>query len=282
MDGFADLHVHTRHSDGSLTVEEVLSLARERGMRAIAVSDHDDVGGVEAAVEAGPRHGVEVVAAVEISVTERTHEYHVLGYGIDPREPALLALLARGRAARRATEREMVARLPEVGIAITAEEVASYRHDPARGGWPLLNLLLDRGHVRDIAQYFSIFGPGRPGYAAYRGCTLAEAIAAIRGAGGVAVLAHPGHYWRLSADAALSDEETERFVAAGIEGIEAHAIVHTAEETDRWTAFGRARGLVVTGGSDCHGRRLGGQPRLGKIKVGYDAVLALRERMPRR
>lgn len=282
MDGFADLHVHTQHSDGSLTVEEVLSLARERGMRAIAVSDHDDVGGVEAAVAAGPRFGVEVVAAVEISITERTHEYHVLGYGIDPRDPSLLALLARGRAARKATEREMVARLPEVGIPITADELASYRHDVARGGWPLLNLLLDRGHVRDIAQYFSIFGPGRPGYAEYRGCTLAEAIAAIRGAGGVAVLAHPGHYWRLSAEAGLSDEDAERFVAAGIEGIEAHAIVHTAEETERWTAFARARGLLVTGGSDCHGRRLGGQPRLGKIKVGYDAVLALRERLPRR
>ena len=281
MDGFADLHVHTQHSDGSLTVEEVLVLARERGMRAIAVSDHDTVAGVESAIELGPRHGVEVVPAVEVSVTERSHEYHVLGYGIDPREPVLLALLARGRDARKDTERALVANLPAVGIDVTSEDLLAYRHDPARGGWPLLNLLMDRGHVRDIAQYFSIFGPGKPGYAEYRGCTLAEAVAAIRGAGGLAVLAHPGHYWRLSPAAGLSEQDAERFVAAGIQGIEAHAVVHTPEETERWTAFARARGLLVTGGSDCHGRRMGAEPRLGKIKVGYDAVLALRERLPR-
>ncbi len=281
MDGFADLHVHTRHSDGSLTVEEVLALARERGMRAIAVSDHDTVAGVEAAVELAPRYGVEVLSAVEVSVTERSHEYHVLGYGIDPREPGLPALLARCRDARKATEGALVANLPAAGIAVTADDLAAYRHDPARGGWPLLNLLIDRGHVRDLAHYFSIFGPGRAAYAEYRGCTLSEAVAAIRGAGGLAVLAHPGHYWRLSPAAGLSEQDAERFVAAGIVGIEAHAVVHTPEETERWTAFALARGLLVTGGSDCHGRRMGGEPRLGKIRVGYDAVLALRERLPR-
>ncbi len=281
MDGFADLHIHTQHSDGSLTVEEVLALARERGLRAIAVSDHDTVAGVEEAVELAPRHGVEVVPAVEISVTERSHEYHVLGYGIDPRDPALVALLARGREARKATEADLVANLPSVGIAVTSEDLAGYRHDPARGGWPLLNLLLDRGHVRDLAQYFSIFGPGKPAYAEYRGCTLAEAVAAIRGAGGLAVLAHPGHYWRLSPAAGLSDEDSERFVDAGLQGIEAHAVVHTPEETSRWAGFAHSRGLLVTGGSDCHGRRLGAEPRLGKIRVGYEAVVALRERLPR-
>ncbi len=281
MDGFADLHVHTQHSDGSLTVEEVLALARERGLRAIAVSDHDTVGGVEAAVELGPRYGVEVLPAVEVSVTERTFEYHVLGYGIDPRNAALAALLARGREARDESGRGILANLPSVGIDVTREDLAAYRNDPSRGGWPLLNLLLDRGHIRDLAHYFELFGPGRPGYAEFRGCTLAEAVAAIRGAGGVAVLAHPGHYGRLSRAADLAEGEVERFVAAGIEGIEARAIIHTPAENERWTAFARSRGLLVTGGSDCHGRRLGAEPRLGKIRVGYDAVLALRERLPR-
>lgn len=281
MDGLADLHVHTRHSDGSLTVEEVLALARERGMRAIAVADHDTVDGVETAVELGPRFGVVVLPAVEVSVTERTYEYHVLGYGIDPRNGALAALLARGRDARQDAERAILSRFPSLGIDVTPADLAGYRNDPSRGGWPLLNLLLDRGHVRDLAHYFEIFGPGRPGYVEFRGCRLVEAVAAIRGAGGVAVLAHPGHHWRLAPAAGLSEEDVERFVAAGIEGVEAHAIVHTPEENERWTAFARSRGLLVTGGSDCHGRRLGAEPRLGKVHIGFDAVAALRERFAR-
>lgn len=281
MDGFADLHVHTRHSDGSLTVEEVLALARERGMRVIAVSDHDTVDGVAAAVELGPRFGVEVLPAVEVSVTERTFEYHVLGYGIDPRNAELEALLARGRAARREAESGILARFPSLGIDVTREDLAAYRNDPSRGGWPLLNLLLDRRHIRDLAHYFELFGPGRPGYAEFHGCSLAEAVAAIRGAGGVAVLAHPGHYGRLSRAAGLSEEDVQRFVGAGIEGVEALAIIHTPEENDRWTAFARSRGLLVTGGSDCHGRRLGAEPRLGRIRVGYEAVKELLARLPR-
>jgi hypothetical protein len=259
-----DLQSHSTYSDGSLAPAEVVARAAAAGVELLALSDHDTVDGVAEALEAARATGgaIRVVPATELSTIDGDHEdLHVLGYGIDHTEPAFLAALEGFRADRGARADRMADALEGCGLALDRAPLEARRAAGLPIGRPhLAQAAFDHpDNARRIAdEGLTDFGtlleayliPGAPAYRRRSTPTVAEAIAAIHAAGGVAVWAHP--FWDVDAPAEVVGA-IDRFVADGIDGVEAFYITHTREETLLVAEACAERDLLTTGSADFHG-----------------------------
>lgn len=242
-----DLHLHSTFSDGLLTPEDLVTRALALGLPAIAIADHDSVAAVAPALQAARDSGLAVVPAVELSASAHGRTVHMLGYFIDHLDPTLLARLAALRESRRSRAQRIVDALSAAGIAIdlTPSHPAGER-GAAIGRAHIARALIAAGHAHDMRDAFDRFlGEDAPYFASKEPLAPADAIAWIREAGGVAVLAHPG----------LNDIDdlVLSLVDAGIAGIEAFHGSHTEDTACRYAALAGRYGLIATGGSDFHG-----------------------------
>ncbi len=247
MPGRADLHCHTTASDGTFTPRALVEEARARGLAAIAVTDHDSIEGIDEAVAAGADNGVTVVPGVEISTDVESGEVHVLGYYVDVRRPSFLEVLRHQRESRMLRVHTMLAKLDRLGVHVEISDVLASAEEGASIGRPHVAAAMIRaGHVNSWDEAFSRYiGRQAPAYVPRSKLTPQEAVREIAAAGGVPVLAHPG----------LSNQDhlIPSLIAAGLMGIEAVYPDHTGDQKERYVRIAREHGLVVTGGSDCHG-----------------------------
>lgn len=254
--GKCDLHTHTRASDGMLPPSGNVKLAFEKGLAAVAITDHDTVSGIAEAAAAGREYGVTVVPGVEISTRAGGKEIHVLGYYIDTEQELLLSRLAQQRDTRLARNEAILDKLRDLGIAITLEQVTSGRGrelkpDESIGRPHIADELVRLGEAADMRDAFDRYlAEGAAAYVSPPRITPEEACRWIREAGGAAVLAHPGIY----GDDGLVRSIVEQGV---LQGIEVYHSDHGPEEHRRYLELAREFGLVVTGGSDFHGERQG-------------------------
>jgi 3',5'-nucleoside bisphosphate phosphatase len=270
----ADLHSHTLASDGTLDPEALVALAARRDVDVLAVTDHDTLAALPEATAAGDRHGLRVVAGVEISCLEGDREVHVLGLFVDPADPGLQDLLARSRAAREKASERVLERLAAVGAPVSREEVRRFATGDTLGRPHFARALVAKGHVASMAQAFKKYlGEGRPAHVFRPRPSVAEACAAIHGAGGVASLAHPGGKPGLLAQPAI-----EAMVESGLDALEVHHPAHDAKTRTRLLAWAARLGLGISGGSDYHGTGEGAEP--GVCFVDETAFLALEARRP--
>jgi len=251
-----DLHMHTTASDGLLVPRACVELASQRGLRGIAVTDHDTVAGVAEAVDAGGEHGVDVVPGVEISARGQAGDVHVLGLWVDPFDAAFAARLAANRDVRRGRNEAMLEALRRIGFDVRLEEaerIAAERRadgDVSVSRPHIAELLVRKGYVSTAREAFdSYLGEGASAYVAAERISPEEAIRWIREAGGVAVLAHPGLYRG-------ADELIAR-LGPMLDGIEAGHADHTDEQERSFRDTAARLGLAATAGSDFHGVRDG-------------------------
>jgi predicted metal-dependent phosphoesterase TrpH len=283
----ADLHVHTSASDGVNAPAEVVAMAVRAGLAAIGIADHDTTDGIDeaeqaaAAIAAGGGPSLEVLPAVEINTDEGPFEAHVLGYFIDRCHGGLRGLLSRQREMRLGRARRMVARLAEIGMPVEWERVATIAGRATLTRPHIAAALVERGHVRDVGEAMrGVLARGGAAYVARDKLTPQEAVLAIRAAGGVAVLAHPGTVGR--------DSLIDELVEVGLAGLEVRHPLHTPEQERRYQTMARRRHLVQTGGTDYHGfaegRTAAGYghgsfaARPGELWVGIEVVEELRRR----
>lgn len=264
-----DLHTHTTASDGKNSPSENVNLAHRRGLKAIAITDHDTVSGIEEAREKGQETGVEVIPGIEVSTLFQGQDVHVLGYFIDYQNSAFQDELAKLRETRQVRNLMMIERLNKLGIPITLEEVSQKQTNPAGNvGRPhMAEVLMDKGIVESMEEAFKQYlGKEGKAYVNPPRISPAEGIRLIRRYGGVPVLAHPGLYGL--------DESIEEFVQAGLLGIEVYHPDHSEAEVQRYEGLAKKLGLAVTGGSDYHGMRNGQvfHGDLGSQPVSYDMV----------
>jgi len=261
-----DLHTHTRFSDGVLSPEALVALALERGLDALAITDHDTVEALPAArAAAGAR--LELLTGIEISSAEGGQEFHVLGYGLDPDHRPLRERLERFRAERLSRAEAMVERLRALGVVVDRDEVVARAGEGVVGRPHLADALVRAGHADDVDDAFRRFlGNDGAAYVPRPAFRPDEAIELIRAAGGVSVLAHPGAH--------LPDRVIESLAARGLRGIEAWHPQHGGSTVRRYQALAARLGLLVTGGSDFHGpdRGMG----LGDLPVPWAALEALK------
>lgn len=265
-----DLQSHSTRSDGALTPREVVARAAAAGTRILALSDHDTVEGVAEALEAGREHGITVVPAVEISVLDGVYEdLHLLGYNVDHRSARLTEVLELCRADRGTRASRMADALEEVGWKVDRSELAAQRAAGGAVGRPHLaravashpdnaRRLADEelahpgatlGQIAD-AVLVAYLIPGRPAFRPRAAPTVEGAIEIIHEAGGLAVWAHP--FWDLDEDAEVLGA-IDRFAAAGLDGVEAFYITHTAHQTRLIVEHCTKLGLLTTGSADFHG-----------------------------
>ena len=253
---FVDLQVHTTASDGALPPAQVVQAAADAQLHAIAITDHDTVDGLDEALEAGDRHGVRIVAGVELSTHFEDDELHLLGLHLSNRE-AMRAALASFREQRIARAERIVATLNAHGIPVTMDAVLREAAEGAVGRPHIARAMLAGGWVREFREAFDKWiGWGRPAYMAKERFDVADAIRLVHDAGGLAVWAHPGD--------AATPKRIERLADLGLDAVEVLHPSHPPYLVQRLVEYVERAGLLPSGGSDWHGtqdgpRRLGGQ-----------------------
>jgi len=278
-----DLHTHSNYSDGSLSPRQLVELAKKRRLRAIALTDHDTVAGVAEALAAGKELSVEVVPGVEISAQYPPGTMHILGYCLHASHPELLGALTKLQQARAARNPKIIRRLQDLGLEITTTEVLHL--SSGQVGRPhIAKALVNKGYVSSIDEAFSRYlKKGAVAYVEKFRFPPKDAIAIIRRAGGIAVLAHPFTLGMEKPDE-LSHLVLE-LAEMGLEGIEVFYPDHTEEMAVIYEDVARSLGLVCTGGSDFHGD-FRDSSDLGNTILGedldYKILQNLRDRLPRR
>lgn len=247
-----DLHCHSTRSDGLLSPTDVVRRAAERGVDVLALTDHDEVAGLDEARAAALECGLALVEGSELSVTWRGSTVHVVALGIDPRNDALTQGLDAVRQGRDARAQRIGESLAQAGIDdafegalayVTSERLISRTH--------FARHLIDRGHARDMKDAFKRFlTAGKPGHVPHAWATLPEAVGWIHGAGGQAVIAHPGRYKLTNAE--LRALVTE-FRDLDGDALEVVSPSHTSAQYNQFAALARASGLKASCGTDFHG-----------------------------
>lgn len=246
-----DLHLHTTHSDGSLSPTEVVRLAHQAGVTALAITDHDITTGLAEAMATGLQFGIEIIPGVEISSIFGNSELHMLGYFLDDGDTELNERLTALRESRHRRNPQIIERLQTMGIEITYEEVRTLAGTDSVGRPHIARVLMEKGVVATAKEAFDQFlAEGRPAYVPRLLPSPAEAIRWIKAAKGLAVLAHPT--WIKPSEGTLSDL-VRQLKAEGLDGVEVHYSTHTARQTREYLGLANQLGLLVTGGSDFHG-----------------------------
>ncbi len=247
-----DFHCHSTVSDGTLPPGEVVRRAAERGVKVLALTDHDELGGLAEAAAVASEVGIRFVNGVEVSVNWGRHTLHIVGLGIDPTCAVLAEGLARIRGGRLDRARKMADSLAKAGIEGALEGSLPYADNPDMIGRAHFGrFLVDKGYAKNLQQVFKRYlTPGKPGYVAHEWATLTEAIEWIHAAGGLAVIAHPGRY---DMGRKTLRELVEIFQRLGGDGIEVATSNHTTDQMAGFARWAEQLGLYASQGSDFHG-----------------------------
>jgi 3',5'-nucleoside bisphosphate phosphatase len=271
----ADLHIHTTASDGCWSPERVVAEVKARSIDFFAVADHDTIASVPLAETLAHEAGLAFLRGVEVSTQLDGHLFHVLAYGFDLEASALTALLHENRARADRYNENIIRSLIAAGYPLDFDEYAAYEYDRTRGGWQVLNFLLDRGVCTSLRDYFdnlladlSVEYPSLP--------HPAEAVAAIRAADGVPILAHPGESLRHTS---VTEETLRPFLDAGIAGLECYSQYHDDATIRFCLEWCDRHDLLITGGSDCHGGFVGRELGVPVVDVAALRLGVLTERI---
>jgi hypothetical protein len=246
-----DLHTHSTASDGTLTPTQLVRTAAGLGVAALALTDHDTIAGTEEAMVAGRAHSVEVIPGIELSVEAGDQSMHILGLWVPPRAKGLVDALAYLRDRRRERNDLILARLKQLGLAVSGREVAVFSGDGAVGRPHIAQVLVGKGYVSSMSEAFSTYlGPRGSAYVPKVKLGPDQAIPLLKAEGATVVLAHPFLLgWTLS----QLEYQARALMALGLDGIEAYYTEHSAQQTQGYLRLADRLGLAVSGGSDFHG-----------------------------
>lgn len=268
---YADLHIHTNASDGLLSPEEIVKWAIIKKLRAIAITDHDTITGIEPAINSNDRPDkLEIIPGVELNTEFDGKEVHILGYFIDYKNSWFLDILDKIQNSRYHRAKKMVEKLQHLGIKISFERVEEISKGNSIGRPHIARAMVESGYVSDIPDAFDKYiGEGCPAYVERYKLTTREAIEVINKIKGIPVLAHPG---------LITDKNIINYILdLDIMGIEVFHPKHDSDMINYLFSLSKKRGLFITGGTDCHGYMQNGQPIMGNVSIDYNKVLELKK-----
>ena len=279
--GLVDLHIHTSASDGTFSPQEIVRIAKGKGLRAVSITDHDTIDGNEEAIKAGTEMGLEVVTGVEISVEWEGRPVHILGYYIDVENNVLRSTLKNLIAFREERNPQIIKRLNSLGVNISYEDVRIIAGDGTAIGRPhVAQVLVEKGYVKNGDEAFKKYlKRGGAAYVEKKRLTPREGIQLIKEASGIPVLAHPYNI------DGIKKKDLEhvmlQFKEMGIEGVEVFYPLHNSQQTLKLKTFAEKHGLYITGGTDFHGEQT---PDIqigsgfGSLKIPYELIIKMREK----
>lgn len=256
-----DLHVHSIYSDGCDTPAELVKLALSSGVKALALTDHDTTDGVEDFILACKEASLPGIVGVELSAHVSSGTLHILGLGFNPSDKPLMDALVRIRNSREERNHRILAKLNELGVPLTWEEVQGFAGDDVIGRPHFAQAIVARGLAASVAEVFERFlQKGAPAYADRLRLAPVECVELIRNAGGIPVVAHP-LTWEY--DTTVLERSLAELQEAGLLGLEAYHSSHDSGDVVELLRIAAKRGLLVTGGTDYHGFAVKPDVRLG-------------------
>jgi 3',5'-nucleoside bisphosphate phosphatase len=268
---FADLHLHTKYSDGTFSPEELVLQAQKGGLACIALTDHDTVEGCADTAKACAAVNMEFIPGTELTAEHNDIELHVLGYFLDIGNKKLLTEIAKYQAVRQDRIHQMVARINELGIPLQVESVFALANCKSPGRPHVARAMVKAGLIGSLDEAFERFlKKNRPAWVPKQKVSALEAIELIHQAGGLAVMAHPGLN--------RSDDMIPALVEAGLDGIECFHTKHSTAMSERYMEIADKHRLLITGGSDCHGFSKG-KPIIGTVRFPYNHVEKMKARV---
>jgi 3',5'-nucleoside bisphosphate phosphatase len=276
--GYVDLHLHTTASDGVMTPSAMVRYAKDKGLQAIAITDHDTIEGLEEGLSEGERIGFEVISGIEISADHSPGSMHLLGYFLEIHHPLLKSKLDYLQKARAERNPKIIQNLNRLGVRVSYEEVVKVSGGGQVGRPHFAQVLMEKGYVRTFQEAFDRFlKKGAPAYVDKVRFKSKEAISFIREAGGIPVLAHPK---TVALNSPSSFERILReLMEEGLKGIEIFYPEHTPPEIAQFKGMAERYGLLMTGGTDYHGiekEALDIGVGRGEMKLPYTIVEALK------
>ncbi len=266
----ADLHLHSVYSDGTFTPDQLAAIGRELGFVALALTDHDTVEGCSEMAQACNALGLQFIPGVELTTEFNNREIHVLGYFIDPTHTDLNDLLLTCQLARRERVKRIVHKLHQINVPLKGELVFEIAQCNSPGRPHIARALVRSGFASNYEEAFEKYlKKGRPAWVPKLKVGTAEAIELVHAAGGLAFLAHPG----------ISNVEDclDTLIRMGFDGIECFHSKHSPEQSERYTQVAISRGLLISGGSDCHGYNKD-KPLIGGVRLPMRYVNAIVDR----
>ncbi len=270
--GSVDLHIHTRHSDGANSTEEILDIAQRKGLSAISITDHDTLGAYPYALEEGKKRGIEVITGIELSCELNGKDIHILGYFIDHENQPLNKVLEKMRAARVERAEKMVKNLNDQGIDLRFETVLRFAGEGAIGRPHIATALLHEELVYSFREAFDKYiGYDCPAYEDKLQLSPSDVFNLIKSAGGVPILAHPG--------VTQVDDLLPELIEAGLAGLEVYHSEHSWPARRHYANICRKNHLLFTGGSDFHClTHRPNQVEVGDPELRYSLLHGLKER----
>ncbi len=268
--GRADLHTHTKASDGELSAQELLVKVKSKGLSVLAITDHDTIDGYTEALQHAEKMGIELIPGVELSTIWGKKEIHLLAYGFDPDHSALKQLLLMQRRARKLRMREIVKLLNKKGVDIEYDEVMAYARSANIGRPHAAAVLIKKGYAVNVADAFiKYLATHEVVNIPTEYADVDSALRIIKKAGGVLSVAHPG--------VMLTTEELKELISTGIDGIECIHPSHNFNVQKVFSEMAKSMNLLITGGSDYHGSpKSEYDPYLGVVTIGTQHVEALK------
>ena len=246
-----DLHLHSTLSDGSDEPEQIVATAQRQGLTSIALTDHDNLEGIDRARNAAAASGIDFIAGTELSVDWPGGTMHLLAYFLEPGEGPLQDEMVHIREGRMVRNREMVSRLNDIGIDISYEDVEAQSGGGVIGRPHFAAVLIQRGDVESIREAFDRYlATGRPGYVPRYRIEAARAIELATASGAITSIAHP-HTLGVGADD--YSRAFSQLASVGLGGIEAYYAEYTPQVRKHLAGLARDLGIIATGGSDYHG-----------------------------
>lgn len=266
----ADLHIHSNSSDGKLTPSGILELAKQKNLKLICVTDHDNIEGSQAMLAHNGKNDIEIIPGIELSADFHGREIHLLGYFLDFSNIALTEHLKLIKNLRIRRINKMIEKLKDLGVNISSPDLFEKYSTSCSIGRPhLANEILEHGYVKDFQTAFHRYlGDGKPAFVKKENLNYEIIIELIRVSGGLSFLAHPGSYFRESALVELR--------RAGIDGVEVYHPSHNDNHIKKYAKFVKDNNLLKVGGSDFHGYAEYDYDNIGRFFIGEDEVNALK------
>ncbi len=266
---FVDMHTHSSCSDGALSPAALVRRAHGKGLAGLALTDHDTLRGIQEAADAGAEHGVEVVPGVELSVRIPRRVIHLLGYFFDPGHDGLTAFMRAFETLRVGRAAAIADRLRLLGIPLALEDILEEAQGASVGRPHIARAMARHNYVGSPEEAFVRYlNDAGSAYVPIDCPPARDALEALHAAGGIGVLAHPGHW--------TSDHEVRALKQDGLDGLETIHPSHDTSLIDYYRRLARTLGLVETGGSDFHGYRSQDDQRLGRLGVTADVLARAR------
>ncbi len=271
MNGKVDLHMHTNHSDGVYSPSEIVNKAKEAGLEAISISDHDSINGIEEAIETGNSIGVEVIPGVEISSEYNGKEVHILGYFINIKDPEFKRYLQFFREERVKRAERILEKLDNLGLHLTFDDVMEVAKNSAIGRPHIAKAMHAKGLVSSYYEAFNKYiGNGCPAYEKKVHLSPESAYKIITDAGGLSFIAHP---------AFMQEDVLKDLIESGVDGIEVYHPSHPAQKVKFYKGIVSEYYLLESGGSDYHGGQRNDDDNFGRFYTSYSSLEAMKKRL---